>query len=686
MPTIPIYESKARLPGRFGGVTVRPNQAIARGLSQVAQGLDSAAHAQLALEQQERRGKYIKAQTEYLTAISDFELGAAERKGEGAKGILQDFQAFEAETRSRIAGQHDERVQRAFNQWVELRHQEHRGKWAKYEHGQLRAAEKDNISANIALHTGRALTEPRALPDILADVDDAYATLQINGHLSAEERQAQQQATVLSIRQGAASAAYAQDPERTAAELEAGGWGVDPITKARLLDKERIRLDRIRVEKERAAREEERVRLRKGREVLARLPDVTASIQALGDDGGVDVVGDLLALGLVEEAEAARQSVDLAWKLYGTAHAAGTSLMAQAEALEAEFPVQAGSEGAAEIIRAREEARRMVAGKVKAFGADPAGYVAARVAEGLPENAPDIYRVRTSVELQRDVAAGIPGFRPRVFSGAQAAAIREEFERADADGRLQTLMDLSRLGEFEEQALGELGIDGAAMLARDVLQANSAMVGEARVLVEGFASDAKPVLPAEDLKEIKEDFQDELEGSDAWQALAEYARLQPQNSALRSRMAAMRKGLEAAALRYGDAEKAVEVLDKTYASGGGDDVLGYWRRDRLSMDPDDVAARLRAYRTPERLREFLESHRGAFESPELFEEFVQDVAEGGVWTPEGESFVLVDPTSGLVLTGADGEPMRLQFGEVPNLPEPESPYDFNFLGEMGDTF
>ncbi|MGE4551613.1 MAG: hypothetical protein AB7D57_00780 [Desulfovibrionaceae bacterium] len=471
-------------------------------------------------------------------------------------------------------------------------------------------------------------------------------------------------------------AAADADPRRAMALLNSL---VDPQTGLSLLGAETGDAVRGRIEseirvleaRERAEREEaERLARRRAAEAAvvlgAKIDDAQAYAAATGKEPeGLDgLLGKYAALGpeYAEQAGKMAKRITMgrevnAFLLAGERGEDGgyRSLGEQAARVEELRPT--AQDGAAEAMERYELAQKALVARAKELAADPAAYglnLAAKELAGGPlaeaEGAErDRLLLNRSLEIQEELT-GMPG---RVLPRERAQVLAAQWDAADADGRLAMLGELEALGVHRGRALAEMKVSAGVQLAQAVMGADVGADRDARLLLT--AATAKPGdLPKSDLTdmEIKQD----MPSSKVLRAVARVAAMQPGNAAYQAWRAELQQTYANAARLTGSTGAARKALDGHFEVILSDDAALFVPKAECP-DPDGLEEALEAKRA--RVGEFLAWQKPGMD-PVQWEERTRIIAERGVWVnaPDGDGFVLLNPTTGRAITGEDGRYFR----------------------------
>jgi hypothetical protein len=328
-----------------------------------------------------------------------------------------------------------------------------------------------------------------------------------------------------------------------------------------------------------------------------------------------------------------------------------------------ELAPQGGAEGYAGARAVRDAVLKHIDTQVRKFDADPAGYAMPRAAEELrmagirpDENA----LIGKSLEIQRRMGVA----EPRVLPTDQAHKLRDEYEAADADGKIGIIRKLDQFGGHKMRVLSEIGRGVVPQFAAAIAASDAASTGDARLLIQ--AADAKDAdIPGDATakNDIKKDVLDVLDGSEAWEALRGVARMQPQNVAQQQMVRQLQDTLVRVGQMAGDANTAGKLLDENFGAFAEDDLAAvFWPRSQAA--PDDLEDKLRAARRG--VGAFIEYQRGIV-GDALFDERVRDLTGRGVWVnaPDGDGFILLAP-GGQAVVDAQGEFFRTRLSDLNN--------------------
>ncbi|BCS87328.1 hypothetical protein [Pseudodesulfovibrio sediminis] len=222
------------------------------------------------------------------------------------------------------------------------------------------------------------------------------------------------------------------------------------------------------------------------------LEDSAASAMQTGVtmDGTKEMLAELSGLGErgAEIADKYRARFERTGTVWNTLDAVKFSPHAEQMAAVETLRPEPGTPGYRADMDMYQHAAQIVVQNAKAFQADPAGFVRAD-AENRARNAASPMReesleplvIQASMEMQRELGNA----EPKLLTMAQAKGLKDQFERADGDGKAQILQGLTTTyGKFDGKALEELGLDhadayaaelynGDSLLGRNILQAMS---------------------------------------------------------------------------------------------------------------------------------------------------------------------------------------------------------------------
>ncbi|MES1923325.1 hypothetical protein MHBO_004880, partial [Bonamia ostreae] len=145
-------------------------------------------------------------------------------------------------------------------------------------------------------------------------------------------------------------------------------------------------------------------------------------------------------------------------------------------------------ENAADILKARTSAEKMIGQQFKTFQKDPAGYADKELPEGLSgEN-----RIRARLERQNQLAKGIPGFQASVLSETEKKLFQRKWEETeDSRGKLDYLMSIeNEYGAYASTAFEDIGIPTSATVAVDLFNMAKSSDADSRLLIT--AATTKP--------------------------------------------------------------------------------------------------------------------------------------------------------------------------------------------------
>ncbi|MBI9078299.1 MAG: hypothetical protein JEY79_01005 [Pseudodesulfovibrio sp.] len=305
-----------------------------------------------------------------------------------------------------------------------------------------------------------------------------------------------------------------------------------------------------------------------------------------------------------------------------------------------------GSDGYQDDMAMYQRAGQMVMQRAKAFQGDQAGFVQPEAERRAREAADSWVKdedlgpfvLRASMDLQKEFGAA----EPKVLSTGQAKGLKDKYERADGDGKAEILQGLGGYGEFDRQALAELGLGLGHTFMAEVYM-DDPILGRKALDVAAMKESDIAVSP-EVATSIKKDI-----GSAFHEGPGElFTQLynltgNPAHQELSKQLYDMTMKM---GLAGGDASGAMARLwNDRFEFLADDDVLIYTPKD---IDADDVAGKLREYRRS------LPEEFGAFKD--------------GVWknADNGTGFVLVLPHGGAAMS-RDGKIVVVGYDELDSL-------------------
>lgn len=374
--------------------------------------------------------------------------------------------------------------------------------------------------------------------------------------------------------------------------------------------------------------------------LVPRLEDSLASARQEGVpmDGTDEALNDLSSQGQkgAELAAQYREQFSRSYTVWDTLDSVKHQPFAQQlQAVESLRP-EAGSEGYRADMEMYQAARKLTVQKAKAFAADSAGYVQVeaekRAAAALDPWVGETERqrgvIKASMELQRELGAP----EPKILPKQQAQTFKDNFERADGQGKADFLTGLSaQYGDYDTQVLHEMGLGMDYTFAAEAYM-DDPFLGRKMLAVMDLKESEIAIDPA-----TAKDIGADIDAAFFVGGMGELQRSlgaltgNPNHFLLADKLHAVTRKY---ALANGDASKAMnEVWLNRFNILIDDDVLIYTPK---SVDADDVADRLRAYR--ERLPDDLA------------------VFKDGVWKNSHDSsgYVLVLPHGGTAMA-RDGQ-------------------------------
>nr|WP_321974329.1 hypothetical protein [Pseudodesulfovibrio indicus] len=400
--------------------------------------------------------------------------------------------------------------------------------------------------------------------------------------------------------------------------------------------------------------------------LLPRLEDSLSSAMEDGVpmDGTEDMLRELATLGERGAEASAKYRAQLgraatAWSVMDSVkHRPFSEQLAAVEALRPE----AGADGYRADMELYQRAGQHVQEKARAFQADPAGFVREE-AERRARNAADPwvadddlepFVVRASLAVQRELGER----EPKLMPTAQAKSVKAEYERADGDGKAQILQQVFTYGDNSRQALKELDL-GLEHTFLAEMYMDDPILGRMALDIASMKASDIAVDPA-----VAKDIKKEID--DAYYAGPGDIFMQLYSLTGNPKWGEMSKGLHDATLKMalatGDANTAMDRMwNNRFDSFSNHDVRIFTPK---SVDADDVAAKLQAYR--------------ASLPPELA------AFRDGVWknSDDGSGFVLVLPHGGQAMA-VDGKVRVIGYDELEDI-KGLSPSPYGVEGYYGE--
>jgi hypothetical protein len=299
--------------------------------------------------------------------------------------------------------------------------------------------------------------------------------------------------------------------------------------------------------------------------LMPRLEDSLASAMQEGVpmDGTEDMLKELAGLGERGAAMESRYRAQLgrAARVRDTLDAVKHQTFPdQMQAVETLKP-EPGAENYRADMEMYQRAGQRVMQDAKAFQADPAGFVreeaeqrAQMALDPWVEDADrERFVVHASMDLQRERGA----VEPKVLSTGQAKGLKDQYERADGDGKAELLTSISATyGDMDQKALDEMGLDDANAYGAE-LYMDDELLGRKVLQALSFKEDDITVSP-EERKTIKQDAQAAF-----FDGPGEYFQKQYELT-MNPRYQEMSRNLLSAAIKYGlvvgDGAKAVKEM------------------------------------------------------------------------------------------------------------------------------
>ncbi|NDV19216.1 hypothetical protein GO013_07260 [Pseudodesulfovibrio sp. JC047] len=399
-----------------------------------------------------------------------------------------------------------------------------------------------------------------------------------------------------------------------------------------------------------AVREQERTvaqrQIDRGTVLLPRLQDSLASAMETGIpmDGTETMLAELATLGEQGAAKAAllqsqfNRTARVADSLNAVKNKPFSDQFAMVETLKPE----PGSDGYVADMEMYRSAGQMVQQRYTAFQADQAGFVR-KDAENRARAAADPwvkdedlepFVVQASMALQRELGA----VEPKVLTSAQAKGLKDQYERANGDGKAKMLQQISAYGEYSRQALAELDLGLGHTFMAEVYM-DDPVTGRKVLDIASMKMSDIVVDPVEK-KSITKDVSDAYFGGpgDVFMQLyrvtgnPKYTRMNQELYDMTLKMG----------LADGDGTGVMDQLWGRFETVADENVLIFTPAE---MDADDVADKLREM--SRRLPPEMEAYRN------------------GVWknSEDGKGFSLVLPLGGGVMH-RDGKPVVVTYDEL----------------------
>lgn len=445
------------------------------------------------------------------------------------------------------------------------------------------------------------------------------------------------------------------DPDERFAVLERANHRIEGIER-----KQEMEI----VKAERESMKQERLLDRKAKEVFRNADDALASIVEFGEEGPVDIEEKLRGIGTEAATELADEYARKKKIAVGTfdvmKNAQGKSFQEQLKYIDEAFRTTHGEQGAREKIQAKEHAIKVVQQGMKRFLDDPAGYVLPMVQESGEKDEQPEKSIDRSIEMQKAMGEGLPGFKPTIFSKNYAKQFTEKWAAMeDPNEKLKFARDLRSFGKYQHQVASELGLGADVMLAMTVDDASPANALNAKTLIQAGGMKESEILGDTKVKnDLKKNMRTRLEGNDIWNALSGAVRMQPMNSNQVRFVREIEQGLLNSAMLYGDTGKAMSILENTYQAINDESLGKLVYPKSYPLSASEMKRSLKMAR--EGVSGFLSNQRDML-GPMFFDEKMRDLKNGGIWVndPSGEGFVLLNPTTGLAVTDGRGNRFKV---------------------------
>lgn len=419
---------------------------------------------------------------------------------------------------------------------------------------------------------------------------------------------------------------------------------------------------------EQLVREREAVKALEERALLLqdRLADANAYAVATGSEpeGYADLLASYVSLGgkyarqgqkLVNEMESRREMAFFLQE--GSVDESGNLVPISEQWARVESLRPDEIEGASEQLQKYEIARDALTKRLKAFEKDPAGNVWNRAGKSVEAattglNISEEERLRLTVEKSLQMQEQLTG-RPGVVLPEQVKRnLMVEFSSANTEGKLDFLRQLQgSWGNYSGRVINEMELPEGVDLVQELLP--TAMDEDLRTLVA--ASTTRTADIPGNLKGTE--LNDAVAASDFLGLMQRVGTLIPANESMQRRIAGLEDVTKNGAKLTGSSTGAT-ILDKYYQVLNDDQLAVYFPKN---LDRDAVEDQLE-----DRLNKLDEEL--AFKSNNLGDagakEYIEHIANNGVWITMDRSFVLLDPATQKLVTNADGHAVALDFSQV----------------------
>ncbi len=346
---------------------------------------------------------------------------------------------------------------------------------------------------------------------------------------------------------------------------------------------------------------------------------------------------------------------------------ADRSLLEQGDAALKTADARATPAGVSVAPVLKDEVGSAVRQRVKAFRDDPAAFAAAARAELLTDDMTPAERTRRLLEAQATLGRGL-NVAPRVLTRAQAAEMERAFTESEPQERLRLLTEMrAGYGPYFTAAAAESNLPAPVIslgATLDALPPSKAAVLLSAVTareseISGVGEDTRAAARAA------------VSRLDFMRDLKAIARRFPGNGGARTLVASWEKMLINAALMGVTPEETVRHFDIAVSAdsgdGGGYMLLTPEGSLPEGWDADDLAGAAEAAREVvlRRLTDSLPKGETPMQR-RMMERGARHAAESGVWisAADGGSVHLVEESSGLPMTYADGAPVMFTLREL----------------------
>ncbi|MGI9492285.1 MAG: hypothetical protein ACR2QF_07810 [Geminicoccaceae bacterium] len=298
-----------------------------------------------------------------------------------------------------------------------------------------------------------------------------------------------------------------------------------------------------------------------------------------------------------------------------------------------------------------------------------------------------------------DAAAQMAGVdRANVLTDAEHGQLIEFVASMPAPEKIQWMAGLrAGLDDHDyrqvQRAMTKAKVEPGLALASDMIARSEKNQAAAQRLMQAFAVDEKALPLESDAKKLAQD-EARSEFNDGLGAvLSAQADVLSSDAGRLNMMAEMHEATRRLALSYAATGRGGGWFDGNAGGEAYNDLFGDYQSvtdndailfaEEAVGDLDDVASGLRRLRR-ERAADLLAWQRPLFiqqhgerRGPALFDEYVQDIQDDGVWVNGAGGAVLVDPVQGSAIAMPDGTPVVVTFeealeaneGRVPSLAE-----------------